>query len=238
MICQTSPKITVALCVLALCLSQSVQALNDRDKAILALDKIERAVEENQKKIQRAIADLHSGKISQQEYEDGSEGRAWPKFDAIINQAASIYQENPRDEDAFRAMTYVLTHSPVVYSEDQINSDAATRRMEVMELLLKFHANHKSSWDTFRRLGLPGEAQIEGFKRFYHISKNTDARTNAGLAIAGYYARRATALSINRQQREDYRSRVHRWTKTLQEQFGDHKPEVGRGVDRILAQLI
>ncbi|MGS2723447.1 TlpA family protein disulfide reductase [Porticoccus sp. GXU_MW_L64] len=208
-----------------------------REDAIRAIENMYRATERNQEKIRRAIADRNAGKITDQEYRAGRSERRWPDYQSIFDQVIPVYRQNPADDHAITAMTYMLKKLPAVYNRDQANEKAFARRVEIADLLLKFHVNRPGIWESMRYLGLPDAIKFDYFQQYYSHSNNPNTRVQAALAVVQYFVRQTTELALPREERKRYREKANMLLAEVKGQIGEEAVDDLKRVDNLLAQL-
>lgn len=197
----------------------SVQKADDdgRMAAVENINAIFRASELTQKKIQAAIADFKSGKITQEEYERGSVDRAWPDFSSVWDDARLIYTTNPKDEHGFMAMKYMLSYGPDGW--DSVNGEwdtggaALSERQQIGDLLLEHHIDHPDLWEVASGIGLPGIHAIPFFEKLYQNSPDENLRATAGLVVADRYADHSTLSGIGSREREKCIQSARSWVE-------------------------
>lgn len=214
---------------------------SSRMEAVDKINSIYRASDLNQKKIKAAIADLRSGKITQEEYDQGRASRAWPDFAGALDDARLIYAINPKDEHGLLAMKYMLSNGPDGWDNESGEWDtegaALRERQQIGNLLLKHHIDHPGLWGVARLIGLPDMLGIPFFEKLYQSSSDKPTRARAAVVMAGRYAKHTTLAGIAAEERRESTRKAREWAQILLTEYGETESWVKARAEKVLAQL-
>ena len=212
-----------------------------REAAIQRIESINRAVIDNQQKIQKAISDLKAGKITQREYNQSRPDRSWPDFSASLGDARLICNRDPADEYGYLAIEYLLSYGADGWDSEagrwDLEGAAFKERRRLGDLLIEHHIERPDLWRVARCIGLPEMAGVPFFERLFHASGHKSIRASAALVIAGRYAEHTTVAGLDDRERRESARKAREWSELVLARYARDNPRIRARAETVLAQL-